>query len=166
MGGYFAVVSTTTSPDASTTVARAPDVPKSRPRKRSPSASADVRCSEDDAVAVVVAAAAAAARVGIALLPSPRRRADVVVATPREDGDVDAVRGGDDDDGDDDDESGRRLIRRRPPARAAATGADADAGFDAGNEETLADATTRDVQNVSAGISRDRTWSAATSGSG
>ena len=163
------MVSTTTSPDASTTVARAPDVPKSRPRKRSPSASADVRCSEDDAVAVVVAAAAAAAaaRVGIALLPSPRRGvADVVVATPREDGDVDAVRGGDDDDGDDDDESGRRLIRRRPPARAAATGADADAGFDAGNEETLADATTRDVQNVSAGISRDRTWSAATSGSG
>jgi len=61
MGGYFAVVSTTTSPDASTTVARAPDVPKSRPRKRSPSASADVRCSEDDAVAVVVAAAAAVA---------------------------------------------------------------------------------------------------------
>ena len=112
------------------------------------------------------AAAAAAARVGIALLPSPRRGvADVVVATPREDGDVYAVRGGDDD-GDDDDESGRRLIRRRPPARAAATGADADAGFDAGNEETLADATTRDVQNVSAGISRDRTWSAATSGSG
>ena len=118
------------------------------------------------AVVVAAAAAAAAARVGIALLPSPRRGvADVVVATPREDGDVDAVRGGDDD-GDDDDESGRRLIRRRPPARAAATGADADAGFDAGNEETLADATTRDVQNVSAGISRDRTWSAATSGSG
>ena len=44
MGGYLAVVSVTTAPALSTTVARAPEVPKSRPRKSASSAAAE----EDD----------------------------------------------------------------------------------------------------------------------
>ena len=53
MGGYRAVVSVTTAPALSTTVARAPEVPKSRPRKSASSAAAE---EDDDETAAALTA--------------------------------------------------------------------------------------------------------------
>ena len=74
MGGYFATDSWRTSPEASTTTARAPDVPKSKPRK---SASSEEAEGEEEAAAAAAAAEEVMVRVGT------RGRRDVVGCVAR-----------------------------------------------------------------------------------